>query len=381
METGYIIQIIALSSSVFSAGIGSLLCFLYNREAGDRVQRKLSRTMGWAFLLGALCWVGPLFYVLNPALFIGFNYVLFPVLMYNLVLLYYFICTLTTTGNRERFSPIHYLLPIVISIIAAVCSALVPYDVRYELVRTGDLFSSNSVLSYVFSSSTLVFCVYNITYSLLALRRANRYRRAVEDYSSDSEKNSIAWVYLFIILIIINIPFPFASTLMNRNAVLTSPIIIIGAALALLQHVTIMFNLLSENYVVIVPKEEDEQEIEPEEEQEKEFSNGETSVVSRRAEIFRERFERYMQEKKPFLNPDLKITDLCAGLSTNRTYISAYINKEYGMNFSRYINHLRLNEASRLRMENSGGDIDPVEIVRLAGFSSYRSYKRAREVW
>ncbi|MCS3102171.1 hypothetical protein NXW38_25100 [Bacteroides ovatus] len=63
----------------------------------------------------------------------------------------------------------------------------------------------------------------------------------------------------------------------------------------------------------------------------------------------RKKFEKYIYEHRPYLNPDLRITDLMQAFHTNRTYISRFINREYGMNFSRYINMLRLREMEALR--------------------------------
>jgi YesN/AraC family two-component response regulator len=58
--------------------------------------------------------------------------------------------------------------------------------------------------------------------------------------------------------------------------------------------------------------------------------------------LTRKQFEKYMQNARPYLKSDLKITDLVSDLQINRTYISSFINSEYGMNFSNYINTLRL---------------------------------------
>ena len=38
-------------------------------------------------------------------------------------------------------------------------------------------------------------------------------------------------------------------------------------------------------------------------------------------------------------------------LFSNRTYISAFINREYEMNFNRFINNYRLKEVERLQAE------------------------------
>jgi len=42
---------------------------------------------------------------------------------------------------------------------------------------------------------------------------------------------------------------------------------------------------------------------------------------------------------------------MARNLFSNRTYISAFINREYGMNFNRFINNYRLKEIERLQSE------------------------------
>ena len=69
-------------------------------------------------------------------------------------------------------------------------------------------------------------------------------------------------------------------------------------------------------------------------------------------------------------------------LFSNRTYISAFINREYGMNFNRFINHYRLKEVERLQSEaiERKQKVSSMEIVIHAGFSNYRSYFRAKRM-
>lgn len=55
-------------------------------------------------------------------------------------------------------------------------------------------------------------------------------------------------------------------------------------------------------------------------------------------------FERQMVGKKLFLNPQLRLSDLMELFRTNRTYLSGFINREYGYGFNGYINRLRLAE-------------------------------------
>ena len=66
------------------------------------------------------------------------------------------------------------------------------------------------------------------------------------------------------------------------------------------------------------------------------------TVSGNYTQLGKERVEKYLEDKKPYLNPEFKITDMAKDLFSNRSYISAFINREYGMNFNRFINHYRL---------------------------------------
>ena len=102
-----------------------------------------------------------------------------------------------------------------------------------------------------------------------------------------------------------------------------------GALPTFVVYLIICYNLITYNYEVIEPETEE--------------GEGKSPTT-----LDRERFERYLRENKPHLNPKACITNLAAGLNSNRTDISCFINQEYGMSFSRFINSLRLKELERL---------------------------------
>lgn len=66
-------------------------------------------------------------------------------------------------------------------------------------------------------------------------------------------------------------------------------------------------------------------------------------------------------------------------MNTNRCYLSAFINREYGMNFSRFVNRCRFSELDRLRIAPENADKNNMELVLMAGFSGYRNYLRVKK--
>ncbi|MEI3789375.1 MULTISPECIES: helix-turn-helix domain-containing protein [unclassified Chryseobacterium] len=91
------------------------------------------------------------------------------------------------------------------------------------------------------------------------------------------------------------------------------------------------------------------------------------------------RFEKYMKEHKPYLNSELKMSDFTKYVGTNRTYLSRFINKNYGMSFRAYINMLRLEEFRELKISLHHKGLSEEEMVYMAGFKSYKSYKKMIE--
>jgi YesN/AraC family two-component response regulator len=124
----------------------------------------------------------------------------------------------------------------------------------------------------------------------------------------------------------------------------------------LMQQAILCYNLLAGNYVIIAVEDADQND------------NVKT--------LHKVSFEYFIRQEKPYLNPELKITDLAAALATNRSYLSNFINSKYRMNFSRYINQQRLEELERLNNDPAYNSFSKVSLLLKAGFSSYQGYSR-----
>lgn len=95
--------------------------------------------------------------------------------------------------------------------------------------------------------------------------------------------------------------------------------------------------------------------------------------------LTRRSLENYFHLKKPYLDPDFKLTDLAAALDVNRTEMSGFINRTYDVGFKRYVNGWRLAEYNRLMSLPSNERKNPHRIMPMAGFSDSRHYQRALE--
>lgn len=89
---------------------------------------------------------------------------------------------------------------------------------------------------------------------------------------------------------------------------------------------------------------------------------------------YRAKLEQWMQEKKPYLNPNFRLIDMREVLPLNRTYLSQLIHSEYDSTFYQFVNGYRIEEAKRLLHENPDMRIE--DVASGSGFSSREVFTR-----
>ena len=94
---------------------------------------------------------------------------------------------------------------------------------------------------------------------------------------------------------------------------------------------------------------------------------------------YRATLDAWIEKEKPYCNPDFQLLDLRQVLPLNRTYLSQFINTEYGCTFYQWVNGLRIEEAKRLMREQP--ELKIQDLVERCGFSSRQVFARvfARE--
>lgn len=89
---------------------------------------------------------------------------------------------------------------------------------------------------------------------------------------------------------------------------------------------------------------------------------------------YRAKLEEWLAKEKPYLNPDFQLMDLRQVLPLNRTYLSQFINAEYGCSFYHWVNGLRIAEAKRLLTAHP--EMKLKDIAQQSGFSSSAVFSR-----
>jgi hypothetical protein len=210
--------------------------------------------------------------------------------------------------------------------------------------------------------------IYNTVYLSLALYRLIRYRKHISNYSSDTSQNSLTWMYHILLISILIYPGPILFYLIPdmKNSLLFGQLI--PNFLFMFFNISLCYNIFSQNFNLVY----EDIILDADEVETKKYKE----VV-----IDKATFEQYLYNEKPFLNPQLKITDLLPDLMTNRTYLSSFINNTYQMNFSQFINKCRFKEYLDLKETLDHSNLNEVDLILASGFRSYESFKRTESYY
>ena len=355
---------IVFSIPVVSAAVGLILISLDTTRSSNTVDRKIHYNMIAVYSLIMLFWSGLVMHSIARDMFIAYLPVFFSSFGFIPVFLYQITYLITSISERKRFPACHFVLPACLTLIICAIALTVPFRQRWTAI-----YDNETSLIAVLVDSTFIICILLcILYSWLSLLRIKSYKRKIIDYSADIYRMSLDWLSFIVLFRVVLQTLPIAGLILGVGlfdglgfawAFTTLP--------AVFTHIVLCLSILSENYVIFEPVTAKEKE---------------TAVSANNVLLERQQVEKYLEDRKPYLNPEFKITDMARDLVSNRTYISAFINREYGVNFNRFINNYRLKEVERLQSEvaQRKQKTSMLEIVIHAGFSNYRSYFRAKNM-
>lgn len=341
----------------------SLLClfllagYYYFPPRNAVTDKKLLQVMMLYYGAMVVNWISPLLYIYAPEFYVYETVFYFFCLLITQVTFYHLVYLLTGTGGKNDFPAIHYAVAGVLGLFFTVWSLTVPYEVRLALVTSGgEMQAGYEAYSFLSTYRIELRGLYTLFYVVLGFRRFRRYRKTVGEYSADNQRSLLRWLYLLILLSLSFVPMPLGALFFSAQGLFYSIVPMVSVPVYVIQYILLCYNILVGNYVIISPEKEKQATKTP-------------------CRLDKKHFETYLRTEKPWLNPKLKITDLTLPLITNRTYLSTFINKEYGMNFSRYINTLRLEELERLRTDSRYDRLSEIDLILSAGFSSYYSFR------
>lgn len=345
-----------------------LLLRLRSRRESQLASRPILIAVA-AYATSGLGLISIVFYITIPAVYVMLKVPVMWCFMIVNVLYFQFIFELTKIDATERFSRWHYFTPVLITLVYLIWSLLIPLDVHRLLVKSkSEIVPGYEFYSWFSHSKPLLFSIFMIAYSVMTIFRVRRFRCAVVNYSADEQRTSFSWLYQITYAMLGMAPLALALIFLSNSLLTSTPIVIIPFLFFLFRDVMLVHNILTDHFVIITPESDQNQSTQPDDKLLFIQTQNEKAL----------RLDSYMRQVKPYLNPELKITDITADLNTNRTSLSLLINKVYGINFCRFVNRYRLEELEIIKA-SANKDIPEIELIAKAGFSEWRGYLRVKQ--
>ena len=203
-----------------------------------------------------------------------------------------------------------------------------------------------------------VIMIYPVVLFLTLCRHVRKYRQWCEDNFSTLEDIDVQWIVRYLtMLAILGLSFYFIVFWYVPNRMFTQQ----WMFLLIFTYTTERLLYRPDPWKMVRST-----AVEEEKEEVKEVNPANTA--------YRAALEAWLEKEKPYLNSDFQLTDLRQVLPMNRTYLSQFINAEYGCSFFHWVNRLRIAEAKRLLTENP--EIKMRDIAQQCGFSSPTVFSR-----
>jgi AraC-like DNA-binding protein len=287
---------------------------------------------------------------------------------------YYLYIKLLTYKSRIEWNEIrHFITPIAMLIAVAATYLLMTADekvlyIKNYLYGIGKFKDAPTIIQVQLSLGYLLQLLYfaQIVLSFIKIRQfVTNYNHRIANFYSNLENKTLEWPKMILYSFAVSSVFTIITNFLGRAFFDKSPLILLITCLAysvllfILGYLGYMQNHTVENF-------EEDTIVEPDCEPERTTQ-----------QKLRNQLQKLFEKDQIYKNPELKISDIACKLNTNRTYISSFINSEYGCSFSTYVNRHRVYVAKELLSDNKNRNFSLEHIATLAGFGSLHSFIRA----
>lgn len=341
----------AALQGLFVAGV--LLC----TDRGNKQANKLL-----AVLVLAFSWTRFMSFVNLSELFRFWPHLISSgaVLWFLLAPLYYFYVRafLAQPVQWNFFSVVH-ALPALAILIYMIPFYLLPAEAKLNLMLNPDPSERTRLVMLVFS---LVYGAQNIVYlgmSIKSLRLASRAGAAA------AKPAHLSWLRLLFTLMILFAVF---------HVIVASVEFWLNRDLVAMDYLPMTFFTVMVYAIAYLAMQQPEKLFPPHLRIKKMAWSGEPALAETDAVI--RQLRKIMENEKPYLDCNLKYSDLAARLGISVRHLSRILNEELGQSFNDFVNAYRIKEVQSQLLHKQNGEHTLLAIALAAGFNSKTSFNR-----
>lgn len=102
-----------------------------------------------------------------------------------------------------------------------------------------------------------------------------------------------------------------------------------------------------------------------------------SNLTQEQIETYKRQLIDFLETERPFLNPQVSLTDLSDKLSINTKHLSQVINQSFDKSFFDFINSYRIHEAKKILRDTDDDKLTVLEVMYEVGFNSKSSFNTA----
>ena len=306
-------------------------------------------------------------------------YLLIPIMLAGVPVLYLYILSLTTENFRFRNIYFIHFLPSGLILMINFIFLTIASSVEVHLLVEGKLSADkiSTVLQwYIQTYKFSQFFLYNLQivfYSILIILRLKFHQKNIKNYFSFTEKISLQWLKLYVIIFVVFSLTEIITTFFDFKRFnpevysIISFLFISYFGFAAFGQPDIFYNQeklanssINESKIVEVSA-KDTVIIESVDQSRKPLPNSGEIGAS---------LNGLMVSKKLYINADLTLEDLADLMGIHRNILSKVINDHYKMNFFNFVNNYRIEEAIMMFKNPEFSNLSIEGIAKTVGFNS-----------
>ena len=293
-------------------------------------------------------------------------------------LIYFYVRSITTSQFRFRKKDWLHFLPVLVYMGYRIF--IFAYDAR----QPGFDENQNGVLMEAWESRfmgsffEIVFIIQHLLYLAFTLQLYYNYRAVIREYFSNTYRLELNWIRNFLFLYAFLFLYSVLQQFVNINILeltwiqkwyyqFLSALVVIYVGIK--GYFTDTSTLSRLEFELPAVRERPANYPEATKTQQNED-------LVRQIDAAKEKLTAVMQERKPYLNPDLNLVDLAREMSYSRAQLSEVINSGFEKNFNDYVNEYRVDAFKDMLAQGRHKQLSLLGIAYECGFNSKATFNR-----
>ncbi|MFV0268116.1 MAG: helix-turn-helix transcriptional regulator [Draconibacterium sp.] len=288
--------------------------------------------------------------------------------------LYYWYIKLLSIETDYKWYNLRMLLPAAILFCCSVGAYLLMapaerhFYLHSVLLKQQDFHAGTFAVSLqrvFFITGRIIFIIQVFFFLIHGRNLILRYNSRIANFYSNLTNRTILWVKTLLYSLVLTSGMSIVFTVIGRTQFMDSTVLLLipsGVFSILLFFIGLQGYMQNHTVVDLVV----EENMDAEKNNHKIYNQ----------DMLKRKLLKLFSEKKPYRNPELKITQISEELLTNRTYVSNLINSEFLCSFSDFVNNYRVAEAKELLADSAYDNRSLETLAEVVGFGSLNTFIR-----